>query len=62
MVAVPFVSITEQNADVYRRLLDEPGEPPWSWSTTADVDLDGGRTRGPGGTGSRRRTGTPRSW
>lgn len=26
IVAVPFISITEQNADVYRRLLDRPGE------------------------------------
>ena len=27
MLAVPFISITEQNAAVYRRLLDEPGSP-----------------------------------
>lgn len=26
IVAVPFISITEQNADVYRRLLDDPGQ------------------------------------
>jgi CRISPR-associated endonuclease/helicase Cas3 len=26
IVAVPFISITEQNADVYRKLLDEPGQ------------------------------------
>src|SRR6266516_6600317 len=27
VVAVPFISITEQNAEVYRRLLDRPGQP-----------------------------------
>ena len=27
VVAVPFISITEQNADVYRAMLDEPGRP-----------------------------------
>ena len=40
VVAVPFISITEQNAEVYRRLLTGRGSHRWCWSTTAAVDLD----------------------
>lgn len=40
VVAVPFVSITEQNADVYRQLLDQSGEPPVVLEHHSGVDLD----------------------
>jgi CRISPR-associated endonuclease/helicase Cas3 len=41
VVAVPFISITEQNAEVYRRLLDRPGELPVVLEHHSAVDLDG---------------------
>ena len=46
IVAVPFITITEQNAGVYRRLLDpgEPGEQPVVLEHHSHVDFDGGRT------------------
>jgi CRISPR-associated endonuclease/helicase Cas3 len=40
VVAVPFISITEQNADIYRRLLDVAGEPPVVLEHHSSVDLD----------------------
>jgi CRISPR-associated endonuclease/helicase Cas3 len=44
IVAVPFVTITEQNAGVYRRLLDpgEPGEQPVVLEHHSHVDFDSG--------------------
>lgn len=44
IVAVPFITITEQNAGVYRRLLDpgEPGGQPVVLEHHSHVDLDGG--------------------
>ncbi|MFC7382210.1 CRISPR-associated helicase Cas3' [Sphaerisporangium rhizosphaerae] len=41
IVAVPFMSITEQNADVYRQLLDRDGEEPLVLEHHSGVDLDG---------------------
>lgn len=42
IVAVPFISITEQNAGVYRSLLDEPGRPVvLEHHSGADLDEDG---------------------
>jgi CRISPR-associated endonuclease/helicase Cas3 len=41
VVAVPFISITEQNAEVYRRLLDRRGELPVVLEHHSAVDLDG---------------------
>ena len=40
VVAVPFISITEQNADIYRRLLDRSEEPPVVLEHHSGVDLD----------------------
>ncbi len=40
VVAVPFISITEQNADIYRRLLDRSGEPPVVLEHHSGVELD----------------------
>ncbi|WDZ92795.1 CRISPR-associated helicase Cas3' [Nocardiopsis sp. HUAS JQ3] len=40
IVAVPFMSITEQNADVYRGLLDQPGQLPTVLEHHSGVDLD----------------------
>jgi CRISPR-associated endonuclease/helicase Cas3 len=40
VVAVPFISITEQNADVYRRLLDRDGGQPVVLEHHSGVDLD----------------------
>ena len=40
VVAVPFISITEQNADIYRRLLDRTGEPPVVLEHHSGVELD----------------------
>ena len=63
IVAVPFITITEQNAGVYRRLLD-PGEPASSlssWNTILMWILTAALRKIAGG-GWRRRTGTPRSW
>jgi CRISPR-associated endonuclease/helicase Cas3 len=42
IVAVPFITITEQNAEVYRRLLDpdEPGERPVVLEHHSHVDFD----------------------
>ncbi len=40
VVAVPFISITEQNAQVYRRLLDRPGEAPVVLEHHSGADLD----------------------
>jgi CRISPR-associated endonuclease/helicase Cas3 len=49
LVAVPFMSITEQNADVYRGLLERAGEGPVVLEHHSGVDLDeataGGRWR-----------------
>ncbi|MEU5970509.1 CRISPR-associated endonuclease Cas3'' [Streptomyces globisporus] len=45
IVAVPFISITEQNADVYRRLLDPTGGDPVVLEHHSNVDLDGPHTR-----------------
>jgi CRISPR-associated endonuclease/helicase Cas3 len=44
IVAVPFITITEQNAGVYRRLLDpgEPGEQPVVLEHHSHVDFDSG--------------------
>lgn len=42
VVAVPFLSITEQNAGVYRRLLDRSGEPPVVLEHHSGIDLDSG--------------------
>ncbi len=43
VVAVPFISITEQNAAVYRRLLDRSGEPAvLEHHSGAGLDKDGG--------------------
>jgi CRISPR-associated endonuclease/helicase Cas3 len=41
VVAMPFISITEQNAQVYRRLLDRPGEDPVVLEHHSGADLDG---------------------
>lgn len=46
IVAVPFMSITEQNADVYRRLLDCDGEEPVVLEHHSGIDLDGGDPKG----------------
>jgi len=45
IVAVPFITITEQNAGVYRRLLepDKAGDQPVVLEHHSHVDLDGGR-------------------
>lgn len=40
VVAVPFISITEQNADVYRQLLDQSEERPVVLEHHSGVDLD----------------------
>ena len=40
VVAVPFISITEQNAQVYRRLLDRPGQDPVVLEHHSGADLD----------------------
>jgi CRISPR-associated endonuclease/helicase Cas3 len=40
VVAVPYLSITEQNAAIYRRLLDRRGEPPVVLEHHSGVDLD----------------------
>jgi len=47
IVAVPYMSITEQNADVYRRLLDDGSDPSVVLEHHSGVDLDreDGRTR-----------------
>lgn len=42
VVAVPFLTITEQNAAVYRRLLDSDDEAPIVLEHHSQVDLDGG--------------------
>jgi CRISPR-associated endonuclease/helicase Cas3 len=47
VVAVPFISITEQNAQVYRRLLDRPGEDPVVLEHHSGADLDERGHRGP---------------
>ena len=64
VVAVPFISITEQNADIYRRLLDRSEEPPVVLEHHSGVDPTTGPETGrpAGGAGSPRRTGTRRSW
>jgi hypothetical protein len=54
VVAVPFISITEQNADVYRQLLDQSGEPPVVLEHHSGVDLDD-RASGDGAARSWRR-------
>ena len=41
VVAVPFISITEQNADVYRNMLDQPDQPV-VLEHHSGADLDGG--------------------
>jgi len=41
IVAVPFLTITEQNAGVYRRLLDEDGREPVVLEHHSQVDFDG---------------------
>jgi CRISPR-associated endonuclease/helicase Cas3 len=41
VVAVPFISITEQNAQVYRRLLDRRGTDPVVLEHHSGADLDG---------------------
>jgi CRISPR-associated endonuclease/helicase Cas3 len=46
VVAVPFISITEQNAQVYRRLLDRPGEDPVVLEHHSGADLDERGRRG----------------
>jgi CRISPR-associated endonuclease/helicase Cas3 len=51
VVAVPFISITEQNAEVYGRLLDRPGEGPVVLEHHSAADLD---ERGPRGSWWRR--------
>ncbi|MEV0196353.1 CRISPR-associated helicase Cas3' [Nonomuraea sp. NPDC050691] len=43
VVAVPFMSITEQNASVYRELLDVEGEDPVVLEHHSGIDLDDGR-------------------
>jgi CRISPR-associated endonuclease/helicase Cas3 len=45
VLAVPFISITEQNAAVYRRLLDEPGRPV-VLEHHSGADLDGKDAQG----------------
>jgi CRISPR-associated endonuclease/helicase Cas3 len=47
IVAVPYMSITEQNADVYRRLLDDGDGPPVVLEHHSGIDLDraGARAR-----------------
>jgi CRISPR-associated endonuclease/helicase Cas3 len=45
VVAVPFISITEQNADVYRNMLDQPGQPV-VLEHHSGADLDDGGQRG----------------
>jgi CRISPR-associated endonuclease/helicase Cas3 len=47
VVAVPFISITEQNAQVYRRLLDRPGEDPVVLEHHSGADLEERGHRGP---------------
>jgi CRISPR-associated endonuclease/helicase Cas3 len=42
IMAVPFLSITDQNADVLRRVLDRPGELPVVLEHHSGVDLDEG--------------------
>lgn len=42
IVAVPFLTITEQNADVYRRMLDEEGRPPVVLEHHSQVNFDDG--------------------
>ncbi|GII96708.1 CRISPR-associated helicase/endonuclease Cas3 [Sinosporangium siamense] len=42
IVAVPFMSITEQNAAVFRDLLDRPGEDPVVLEHHSGIDLDDG--------------------
>jgi CRISPR-associated endonuclease/helicase Cas3 len=46
VVAVPFISITEQNAQVYQRLLDRPGEGPVVLEHHSGADLDEHGPRG----------------
>ena len=46
VVAVPFISITEQNAQVYQRLLDQPGEDPVVLEHHSGADLDERGLRG----------------
>jgi CRISPR-associated endonuclease/helicase Cas3 len=48
VTAVPFLSITEQNAAVYRSLLDRPGEVPVVLEHHSGVDLDTEAGRGAG--------------
>ncbi|MEU8252183.1 CRISPR-associated endonuclease Cas3'' [Nonomuraea sp. NPDC048916] len=45
IVAVPYMSITEQNADVYRRLLDGADGVPVVLEHHSGIDLDGGGVR-----------------
>ncbi|GAA4895727.1 CRISPR-associated helicase Cas3' [Streptomonospora salina] len=40
IVAVPFMTVTEQNADVYRGLLEAEGEPPAVLEHHSGIDLD----------------------
>jgi len=46
VTAVPFLSITEQNAGVYRGLLDRPGEPPIVLEHHSGIDFDTHTGRG----------------
>lgn len=46
VVAVPYMSITEQNAAIYRGLLDHAGEPPAVLEHHSGVDLDEGTRAG----------------
>lgn len=46
VVAVPFLTITEQNAAVYRDLLDEDGEDPTVLEHHSQVNLDSNDTNG----------------
>ena len=46
IVAVPFLTITEQNAAVYRELLDEPGSEPVVLEHHSQVDFDDSTTGG----------------
>ncbi|MFI7694246.1 CRISPR-associated helicase Cas3' [Nonomuraea sp. NPDC049655] len=45
IVAVPFMSITEQNADVYRRLLDDSQGLPLVLEHHSGIDLDDGQAQ-----------------